>query len=465
MKIYRKKISFRHIITAVLIISEIIFSSVLLRTLCSLSEIIRRWMYVFGVLISVKLIITKEKTAYTVLWILFLAALPSQSWFFYCIFNKKTRYVHPEESSMKIFRETETKYYSCGEKFFSGLLLEIGKASKYIYLEYFIINEGVMWDSLVNLLMEKAGKGVEVRIIYDDMCSLLFSKKKICELGRHGITAVPFNRMNPFPDIGLNRRNHRKIAVIDGVTAFTGGINISDEYINMAGYNGNWKDAAVMIKGPAAGEMANNFAETWYICTGQKLFPEIQDEKNNLKKGFLIPFEDSPFNKERLSKLEYMKHINCASEYVYVMTPYLIPDNDMTRTICLAAERGIDVRIITPYLPDKKLVHLVTRSYYMTMMKSGVRIYEYSPGFIHSKALISDDNSAVIGSANFDYRSFYLLFENSVILYNCSAVEQIKNDFENTFRESREITADFFSEISSFDKFFGKILKLFSCIM
>lgn len=465
MKMHRKKICFRHIITAVLIISEIIFSSALIRTLCCLSEIIRRWMFVFGILISVKLIITKEKTVYTALWILFLTAFPSQSWFFYCVFNKKIRKVCRRENNLKVFRETETKYYPCGEKFFSGLVSEIRKASKYIYLEYFIINDGVMWESLLNILMEKAEKGVEVRIIYDDMCSVLFSNKKIRELRKYGITAVPFNRMTPFPDIGLNRRNHRKIAVIDGVTAFTGGINISDEYINMAGYNGNWKDAAVMIKGSAAGEMACSFAETWYFCTGQKLFPEIQDDNINLKKGFLIPFEDSPFNKERLSKLTYIKHINCASEYVYIMTPYLIPDNDMIRALCLAAEHGIDVRIITPYLPDKKLVHLVTRSYYMTMILSGVRIYEYSPGFIHSKALISDDNSAVIGSANFDYRSFYLLFENSVILYNCSAVGQIKNDFDNTFMESREITSDFFSEISYFDKIFGQILKLFSCIM
>lgn len=465
MKKNSRKISFRHIVTGSLITAEIIFSSVLLHTLGNLSEILYRFMFAYGIIISVKLIITKEKNVYTALWIVFLISFPSQSWFFYCMFNKNTVNVHQRNADLQIFRESETKYYSCGELFFTDLLNEIRNASEYIYLEYFIISEGIMWDSLQKILTEKAINGVEVKIIYDDMCSFLFTGRKKRELRKKGITAVPFNKMTPFPDICINRRNHRKVAVIDGMTAFTGGINIADEYINQAGYNGIWKDSGLMLKGKAAAKMADNFASDWYCCTGQTIHPGVPENKISLKKGFLIPFVDSPFYGERLSKRTYMKLINSATGYVYIMTPYLIPDNDIVLSLCLAADRGIDVRIVTPFLPDKKLVHLVTRSYYPVMVSSGVKIYEYSPGFIHSKTIISDDTEAVVGTANFDYRSLYLLYENSVVLYDCSAVAQIKEDFENTFKESRKITRDFFSEISKFDIIFGKILKIFSCIM
>ena len=336
-----------------------------------------------------------------------------------------------------LYKNTETKYLSPGEEMFKALLAELSRAEHYIFLEYFIIQEGLMWDSVLNILKEKAANGVTVRIIYDDIgCFMLLPSDYPKTLKGYGIECAVFNPFRPFLTIRQNNRDHRKIACIDGRVAFTGGINLADEYINEKLRFGHWKDASLMLKGEAAWSYAVMFLSMWELVSQKnedfskyRPFVNTPSEKHC---GYVQPYSDSPMDNENVGEQVYLQILQNAKKYVYINTPYLILDELMMSALCLAAKSGIDVRIVTPHIADKKLVHMTTRSYYAPLIAAGVKIYEYTNGFIHSKTFVSDDRVATVGSANLDFRSLYLHFESGAFMCDTEAVSELKADFLNT---------------------------------
>lgn len=342
------------------------------------------------------------------------------------------------------YRNTDVKYYPLGDMFLPDFLDDLKNARKFIFLEYFIICEGKLWDLVLEILKQKAKEGVDVRIIYDDVGSIMklpagYEKK----LKKLGIKCRVFSPAAPILSPRLNNRDHRKIAVIDGNVAYTGGINLSDEYVNFTSRFGHWKDNAVRIYGNAAFSFTVMFVSMWDFWNAdnmelERYLPSLDKEPNVA--GIVQPYSDSPLDNEPVGENVYLNVINRAQKYVYIATPYLIIGNEMLTAIKNCAKSGIDVRIITPFVPDKKFVHATTRSYYETLIEAGVRIYEYTPGFLHAKTFVSDDHIATVGSFNLDFRSLYLHFECGAFLYDVPAIYDIKNDFESTFKLCREIT-------------------------
>lgn len=364
----------------------------------------------------------------------------------------------------------EAKYLPTGESKFYTLMEELKKAQHYIFLEYFIIEEGTMWNGILDILIDKAKSGVDVRVIYDDIGSMLtLPHKYYRNLEDMGIKCCVFNPFIPVLSPKLNNRDHRKIVVIDGHTGFTGGINIADEYINRRKRFGHWKDSAIMIKGEAVKNMTVMFLSMWdYLTGGNEDFAKFSKvtqtgcEKNN---GYVQPFTDSPLDNETVGEIIYLNLINKAENYVYITTPYLIIDNEMMMALSLASKCGVDVRIITPYLADKWFVHYVTRSYYKALIECGVKIYEYTPGFIHSKTYAVDDKLGVVGTINMDYRSLYLHFECGVWMYNCETVIDMRKDFIETIKICKEITIDDINKIKWYKTLLGSLLRVFSPLM
>ncbi len=344
------------------------------------------------------------------------------------------------------YADTETKYLTPGEEKFKYLLQELEKAEKYIFLEYFIVQEGVMWNAILEVLKEKAKQGVKVRLIYDDFgCFFLLPKDYPKRLKKYGIECVIFNKFKPFLTSIQNNRDHRKIVSIDGKVAFTGGINLADEYINAKEKHGHWKDASIMLRGKGAWSFTVMFLEMWELCTGEdedysEYYPWAGEACPNAENGFVQPYSDSPMDKENVGEHVYLQIINNAKKYVYINTPYLIIDDSMISALALAAKSGIDVRIVTPHIGDKWFVHTTTRSYYRELIGAGVKIYEYSKGFIHSKTFVSDDTVATVGTTNLDFRSLYLHFECGVCMYETSSVAEVRDDFLKTLDECQEIT-------------------------
>ena len=375
-----------------------------------------------------------------------------------------------EFGGFPIYNRSSSKYLSPGEMKFEYLMLELEKAEKYIFLEYFIIQEGKMWDSILEILKRKAKQGVIVRIIYDDMgCFLLLPKLYPKELKKFGIECVVFNRFRPFLSAVQNNRDHRKIVSIDGKVAFTGGINLADEYINAIDRHGHWKDASIRIKGSAAWSFTLMFLQMWEICTGidedyYSYYPWKHEPCPKISNGFVQPYADSPMDDDNVGEHVYLQIINNAKKYVYINTPYLIIDDSMISALCLAAKSGVDVRIVTPYRGDRWFVHMTTRSYYRELIKAGVKIYEYSDGFIHSKVFVSDDTTATVGTTNLDFRSLYLNFECGVRLYNSSTVLAIKEDFEKTLRHCHQIKLED-CKSSIFMRLFQDIMRVFAPLM
>ena len=346
-----------------------------------------------------------------------------------------------------VYEAEETEYFAMGEIFYPVFLQELEKAKHSIYLEYFIIEEGKMWEGILNILKQKAAAGVDVRIIFDSMGSLFTLPS--CyeqELQSYGIQCHRFGPITfsfQFSDYKmLNHRDHRKIAVIDGEVGFTGGLNLADEYINARVRFGVWKDTALMIKGQAVYRLTNTFLKTWAFLSKEWVHFEAQKIPQNhmIREGFIQPFDDSPIDDENVSENVYLTLIQRATTSIFITTPYLIIDDQMMQSLCLAAKSGIDVRLVTPGVPDKKYVYYATQSYYAQLIASGVHIYEYTPGFIHSKMYLCDRQVAIIGSANMDYRSLYLHFENGCVFYGGKMVDKAAEDFQNIFAVSQEIT-------------------------
>ena len=350
------------------------------------------------------------------------------------------------KTGFPVYKNTKTKYLTPGEVKFKKLVEILESAEKYIFLEYFIISDGILWQKVLEILKQKASQGLEVRIIYDDIgCFLSFPKDYPKKLERMGIKAAIFNPFGPFLNATQNNRDHRKIAIVDGKSAITGGINLADEYINsIKKYGNHWKDSAILLEGAAAWSFTIMFLQMWNICKKtnedyKKFYPWSEKNTYILEKGYVQPFSDNPLDSEATGKNVYLQIINNAKKYVYINTPYLIIDDSMIAALSLAAKSGVDVRIVTPYYGDKFYVQMLTRSYYKELTESGIKIYEYAEGFIHSKTFVSDDKVATVGTTNLDYRSFYLSFECGVNLYETSSIKEIHEDFVNTLFKCKRI--------------------------
>ncbi len=366
-----------------------------------------------------------------------------------------------------IFTNTKQTYFPTGEEYHKALLEDLKKAQKFIYLEYFIIEEGKFWNSILDILKEKAKQGLDIKVAFDDigcMSTLPGNYSKI--LKSYGIEATPFSRMKGQADNEFNNRNHRKILVIDGIVGYTGGINIADEYINEFEKYGHWKDIGIRLEGEAVYELTKLFLIDFGINIKQKLetkynvYPQIENIKEN---GYIVPFGDGPkpLYERRVGKSIIQSMLSSATKYMYITSPYLIIDNDLCVSIENAALRGVDVRIIVPHIPDKKIVFNMTRSFYKRLMNAGVKIYEYEPGFIHAKTYIADDKFAMIGTINLDYRSLVHHFENGVWLYDCECIKDLKNDIRDTLEKSIEITPKML-KTNLFNKVFRALVRIFA---
>lgn len=351
-------------------------------------------------------------------------------------------------SSSHLFGETSTRYYPLGEDMMRDMLEDLERAERFILLEYFIINEGKFWGSILDILKKKADCGVTVRVLYDDIgCMATLPGNYHKKLAEYGIEAAPFARLRGTADGEFNNRNHRKILVIDGRIGYTGGVNIADEYINEIERFGHWKDTAVRLEGRAVWELSRLFVSDFAVSVTkiptqiEGLYPDTPDAS---ARGYIIPFGDGPrpLYERRVAKSTIQNMLARSTEYTYMTTPYLIIDNELCASIENTALRGVDVRIIVPHIPDKRIVYSITRSYYARLIKAGVRIYEYTPGFIHAKSYVSDDKEAIIGTVNLDYRSLVHHFENGVWMYGTETVSAIRDDIIATLSLSHEITED-----------------------
>lgn len=348
-------------------------------------------------------------------------------------------------ASTHVYQNTKAEYFDMGEKMFAAMVEDLKKAKKFIFLEYFIIEEGIFWNGLLDILKEKAAEGVEVRVVYDDvgcMCTLPGDYYKT--LKKFGIKAVCFSRLKGQADNEFNNRSHRKIMVIDGEVGYTGGVNIADEYINEKVLFGLWKDVGIRLEGEAVAQLTSIFLADYEMNVKtpvDEFAPYFWDRASLPDEGYVIPFGDgpNPMFKYRVAKIMIMNMLNQAQDYVYMMSPYLIIDNELCQAMENAAMRGIDVRIITPHIPDKKVVFVMTRSYYKRLRDAGVKIYEFEPGFVHAKVYLSDDKYSIVGTINLDYRSLVHHFENGVWLYNHEVISQIKDDLQNTMDQSIEV--------------------------
>lgn len=345
-------------------------------------------------------------------------------------------------SNTHIYQNTTAEYFDMGEKLHVAMLEDLKKAKKYIFLEYFIIEEGIFWNSILDILKEKAANGVEVRVIYDDigcMCTLPGNYRKTLE--GYGIKAVCFARLKGQANNEFNNRSHRKIMVIDGEVGYTGGVNIADEYINEKVLFGLWKDVGIRLEGEAVTQLTSIFLADYEMNVRTpvtEFAPYFWNGTSVENSGYVIPFGDGPrpMFKHRVAKIMIMNMLNQAQDYVYMMSPYLIIDNELCQVMENAALRGVDVRLITPHIPDKKIVFVMTRSYYKRLMDAGVKIYEFEPGFVHAKVYMSDDKYAIVGTINLDYRSLVHHFENGIWLYKHEVLSQIKDDLEGTMAKS-----------------------------
>lgn len=359
---------------------------------------------------------------------------------------------------------TDTTYFPTGEAFFDDIIKRLKHAEKFIFMEFFIVNEGIMWDTVLEILKQKVKEGVEVRFMFDGTCAVTTVPynydKQLCKFG---IQSKMFAPIVPFISTHQNNRDHRKILIIDGRTAYTGGVNLADEYINAYEKYGRWKDIAIRIDGPAVSSFTAMFLNLWNLSeTKEEDYRKYLDVPvvSTAAEGFVIPYGDDALNHEDVAENVYLDILNRAHKYVYIMTPYFIVDSGMVSAICFAAKRGIDVRIILPHIPDKKIPFMIARTYYPVLLNSGVKVYEYTPGFVHAKLFVSDDEKACVGSVNLDYRSLYHHFECGAFIYDSSAISHMREDFLNTQTECIEVTQDYYKKLNVFTRLIGRICRV-----
>lgn len=508
-KIFRFLFS-RIVFFSVLILLQAALLAYLVMDLGSASRTVYFFFYLVSIVAVIWLITKEDNPSYKISWIVLIMVFPLLGGLFYLTCGNKTlprklrrRLTAHLESEHDLFcvqegnsreliqtypeYETQSEYVRristfppylnssvdycpLGEIFFARLMEELPKAKKFIFLEYFIIEQGKMWDSILDVLKERANAGVEVLIIYDDFgCIQRLPLQYVKELDAFGIKAAVFNRFRPVIDPSMNYRDHRKICVIDGLVGFCGGINLADEYINAVDRFGHWKDTAVMLRGSAVSSLSRMFLQLWTLINDPvKLRYTYEEYCKSVpveSEGFIQPYSDTPLDGYNVAENVYMQIVNRANHYVYITTPYLILDNEFVTALKTAAESGVDVRIIMPSHPDKWYVHMVSRSYYQTLIHSGVKIYEYLPGFVHAKMFVSDDHVAVVGTANLDYRSLYLHYENAVLMYRSPAVMNVRRDIEDTFIECHPMTIEELQSKLRGKKVLVSLLKLLAPLM
>lgn len=501
-----KKVFSRTVVTALLIVIQVAWLAALLLRLGNSLPAIQTVLRILSLVAILFVIKSDMNPSYKIGWILLIAVLPILGGLMYVIFGNKrptkymremlraqleksAEYLDTQESitgeldggAAGLFKylegsagyptakNTTVRYYRVGEEMYADLLPELEKAEKFIFLEYFIIRPGEMWDGVLEILKRKAAAGVDVRIIYDDMgCIDILPANYNATLEGWGIRTMAFNRFVPAVSLVMNNRDHRKITVIDGKVGFTGGINISDEYINVKERFGHWKDTGLMLKGPGVFNLTLMFLEMWNAFNKDgdgyaEFIPDSFEECGSADDGYVLSFSDSPLDNESVGESVYTDMLYQAKDYIYITTPYLAIDSELQTALCMAAKRGVDVRMITPGIPDKKLVYRLTRSYYPTLLRAGVKIYEYTPGFIHAKSFVCDDNLCVVGTINMDYRSLYLHFECGTLMYNNPEIKQVKKDDLDTMEKCRKVElsdmkTNFLGEL--FDSFLRSIAPL-----
>lgn len=501
-----KKVFSRTVVTALLIVIQVAWLAALLLQLGNSLPAIQTVLRILSLVAILFVIKSDMNPSYKIGWILLIAVLPILGGLMYVIFGNKrptknmremlraqleksAEYLGTQESitgeldggAAGLFKylegsagyptakNTTVRYYRVGEEMYADLLPELEKAEKFIFLEYFIIRPGEMWDGVLEILKRKAAAGVDVRIIYDDMgCIDILPANYNATLEGWGIRTMAFNRFVPAVSLVMNNRDHRKITVIDGKVGFTGGINISDEYINVKERFGHWKDTGLMLKGPGVFNLTLMFLEMWNAFNKDgdgyaEFIPDSFEECGSADDGYVLSFSDNPLDNESVGESVYTDMLYQAKDYIYITTPYLAIDSELQTALCMAAKRGVDVRMITPGIPDKKLVYRLTRSYYPTLLRAGVKIYEYTPGFIHAKSFVCDDKLCVVGTINMDYRSLYLHFECGTLMYNNPEIKQVKKDDLDTMEKCRKVElsdmkTNFLGEL--FDSFLRSIAPL-----
>lgn len=369
-------------------------------------------------------------------------------------------------SGFPVYENSKVLYYPTGEDKFKALVSAIEKAEHFIFLEYFIIKEGIVWTKIFDLMKEKVKQGVEVKFMFDDAGATSLPHDFVDKLKATGVQVAVFNPIRPVLAIRMNNRDHRKIAVIDGLIGFIGGTNIADEYVNIKSRFGHWKDVAISIEGDAVFSLSMMFLQFFDFTSKTKsdyLSYKVSTEKF-MGQGMVQPFSDSPTDDEAISENAHLNLINSASHYLYIMTPYLVIGFEMETALCNAAKSGIDVRILVPGIPDKKYVYSVTRSNYERLTKNGVKIYEYTPGFVHGKVMVADGKMAIIGTSNLDFRSYYLHFECGALIIDSPILEDIVSDYVETLNKSKEITLEMALQTPLFIKVYRAIMNVFAAL-
>lgn len=366
-----------------------------------------------------------------------------------------------------VFAGTQVRYFPLGEDMFAQLCDDLEHAEKFIFMEYFIIQSGKMWDTLLEILARKAAAGVDVRVLYDDLgCLFLLPANFAQQLEAKGIHCSAFNRFTNIFSSRFNNRDHRKICVVDGGIGYTGGINLADEYINAKKVHGHWKDTAVRLNGTGVWSLTAMFLSLWDFVRGEdEEFLPFAPAAAAPDDGFVQPFTDTPMDDEALGETVYTQLLARAKKSVHITTPYLIIDSVMLHALCAAAKSGVDVHLITPGVPDKKTVYFLTRSYYETLLRAGVKISEYTPGFIHAKSFVADGETAVVGTINLDYRSLYLHYECAVWMHGCAAAADVERDFAETLRVCTPVTLEGCARVPVLKRGFLSFLRLFSPLM
>ncbi len=382
-----------------------------------------------------------------------------------------TRYVSGF-TGVPVYRNETAVYFPSGEAMLQQMLKELEKAEKSIYLEYFIVDEGLMWGQILAVLARKAAQGVDVRVMYDGTCEfMLLPKGYSKKLQALGIACHVFSPVTPFVSTHYNYRDHRKILTIDGKVAFTGGVNLADEYINAKPLYGHWKDTAVMLRGEVAKGFERLFLQVWNLEEKEILFPSEEQQEKKAEPavcedgGYVMPYHDDPLDEEHIGRQVYIDILNRAQRYVHIMTPYLILDGELESALTYAAKRGVDVIMLLPGIPDKKVPYALAKNHYPALIDAGVKIYEYTPGFVHAKVMVADDREAVVGTINMDYRSLYHHFECAVYLHSVPCIADMEKDFEECICRSQKVTPQTIRSEKLFYKIVGRGLKVIGPLM
>lgn len=502
----------RFAITIVLLLLQVFFLVAVFLWLGKYGTYIMSGMTILSLLVMIYIINSKDDPSYKLAWIIPITLFPILGTFFYLYVRtdwgtKTSRallytamkdtsaYAHTEEKVREnihrenpmigqifdylevtgghpAYQNTHVDYYPLGDDFFPVLLEALKSAKQFIFMEYFILEEGKFWDSILEVLEQKAAEGVEVRVMYDDLgCVALVPRTYVKTLEEKGLKARAYSRLRAFLSTSYNNRDHRKITVIDGNVAFNGGVNLADEYINEKELFGHWKDTAYKVTGDAVRGFTMMFLQMWNVS--------LQKEKEDYSKyldivpsrpvadcsGYVIPYGDGPHRMEKVAEHVYMDILHNARRYVSIMTPYLILDSEFLQALIHTAKRGVKVKLLLPHIPDKWFAIVIARSYYPELIEAGVQVYEYTPGFVHAKMFVADDEMAVAGTINLDFRSLYLHYECGGFFYRNSVVKAIAADFEKTFEKSQRITVSAYKKMKLTDRAAGRVLRLIGPLM